>query len=122
MTISRRILISGTSRGLGRAIAEHHLAGGDRVVGCARGGATIEHPEYSHVVADVTSESDVQRVLAHVRERLGTLDAVINNAGTARMLPLALTPLATARNVMDVNFIGTFQLTHGAIRLLRKSP
>jgi len=67
MTTTRCILISGSSRGLGRALAEHHLTLGDRVVGCARGAASIEHPHYSHVEADVTVEADVRRLLNHVR-------------------------------------------------------
>jgi 3-oxoacyl-[acyl-carrier protein] reductase len=56
-----------------------------------------------------------------VRTRFGRLDAVINNAGIASMNPIALTPVATARKIMETNFIGTFLVTHAAIRLLRAS-
>jgi 3-oxoacyl-[acyl-carrier protein] reductase len=118
----RRILITGASRGLGRALAEHFLALGDEVSGCARGGGTIEHAAYAHVQADVTQEADVQRVMTQIRSRWGGLDVLINNAGVGRMIPFALTPLETARRVMETNYLGTFLAAHGAIRLLRRSP
>ena len=122
MNSPRHILITGTSRGIGRALAEHLLAQGDRVMGCARTEPTLEHESYEHVQADIGDEAAVKGVFNEVRQRFGKLDVLINNAGAARMLPLALTPANTARQVMDVNFFGTFHVTNGAIRLLRKSP
>ncbi len=121
MSEKRRILITGASRGLGKAVAEHLLAHGDEVTGCSRGDATIAHAGYAHVQADVTQEADVQRVMLQVRGRWGGLDVLINNAGVGRMIPFALTPLETARRVMETNYLGTFLTSHGAIRLLRKS-
>lgn len=121
MTQAQRILITGTTRGLGRALAEHRLAAGDRVIGCGRGEAAIEHERYTHVVADITSSADVRGLLGRVRTELGGLDALVNNAGVGRMLPVALTPEETARQMMDVNFMAAFVVTHGAIRLMRKA-
>ena len=122
MNSQTRILITGASRGLGRFLADHFLAQGHLVVGAARGEGTIENEKYQHVQADVTDESSVKALMNLVRERLGGLDVLINNAGVARMLPVALTPPATAKKILDVNFLGTFSLSHSAIRLLRKSP
>ncbi|WP_045220307.1 SDR family NAD(P)-dependent oxidoreductase [Desulfonatronum thioautotrophicum] len=122
MSDLRRTLITGTSRGLGRALAEHLLAQGDRVVGCARGETAIQHERYTHLQADVTDPADVRRVFQQVRQTLRGLDVLINNAGVGRMLPVALTPADTAQRMMDVNFLAAFQMTHGAIRLLRDSP
>lgn len=116
-----RILISGTTRGIGRGLTEHLLSAGHEVIGCARSPATLDHPAYSHVQADITSEADVALVIRHVRARWNALDALVNNAGVARMLPLALTPLATARSIWETNVMGTFLLMHDAIRLLKKA-
>ena len=52
----RRVLITGTSSGLGQHLAEHYLAGGDVVIGCARRAATIDHPKYVHHLVDVKDE------------------------------------------------------------------
>lgn len=59
--------------------------------------------------------------MKHIRDQVGGLDAVVNNAGVARMLPLAVTPEDTMRQIMDVSFTGTFLVIRGALRLLRKS-
>lgn len=119
--MSRRILITGASRGLGRSLAEHLLEQGHTVVGCARSAAAVEHSGYTHVQADVSDEDAVRRLMTEIRQRHGGLDAVINNAGVGRMLPFALTPSETARRILDVNFMGTFLVTRAAIRLLKKA-
>ena len=118
----RAILISGASRGIGRALAEHYLDQGDRVFGCARGESTLESDRFTYIPTDVSSEEDVRRLFREIRKETRQLDALVNNAGAARMLPMALTPAETARRILDVNFMGSFLLSHGAIRLLRKAP
>lgn len=120
MPDGRRVLITGASRGLGLALARHHLGRGDRVTGVARGEAPLAHELYTHEQADVSNERDVERVVAGVRAR-GGLDVVINNAGVACMNALALTTTEAARRVMDVSFVGTFLFTRAAVRLLRAS-
>jgi 3-oxoacyl-[acyl-carrier protein] reductase len=117
----RRVLITGSSQGLGRSLAEHYLQSGDIVIGCARGASNLEHERYAHYPVDVADEGSVRSLFRDVRARYGHLDAVINNAGIASMNPIALTPLPTARRIVETNFLGTFLITHGAIRLLRGS-
>lgn len=117
-----KILVSGATRGLGLALVEHFLRGENQVVGCGRGESSIDDSNYHHVQADVTDDQSVADLMNRVREELGGLDALINNAGAAKMLPLALTPAKTVRQLLDVNFLGTFQLMHAALRLLRRSP
>lgn len=121
MTTPRHILITGSSRGLGLALAEHFLAAGDEVMGCSRGAAALDHPHYHHVCLDVCDDQAVVALFRTVHERWGGLDALINNAGAARMTPVALMPPRTARQIMDINFMGAFLPTHQAIRLLRHS-
>ena len=117
----RRILVSGASRGLGRALVEHFVEAGDKVVGCARGESDFRHANYSHVEADISDAADVKTLFREVRSKLNGLDILINNAGIARMSPMILTPAETAAKIFDVNFMGTFQLSSAAIRLLRRS-
>lgn len=125
MSGERHILITGASRGLGRYLADHYLAQGDLVIGCARSeGAesTISHEYYRHYRVDVTDAPAVRALLHEVQRDVGRLDVLINNAGVANMNPLALTPVEVARRIMETNFLGTFILSQAAIRLLRKSP
>jgi 3-oxoacyl-[acyl-carrier protein] reductase len=121
MTGGRRVLVTGASHGLGRALADHYLKAGDLVIGCARGASDLDHERYAHYRLDVTDEGCVRDLFKDVRARFRHLDAVINNAGIASMNPIALTPLATARRIVETNFLGTFLMTHAAIRLLRGS-
>jgi 3-oxoacyl-[acyl-carrier protein] reductase len=117
----RNTLISGTTRGIGHALALHYLAQGDHVLGCARAASTIEHENYTHVQSDLSKAEDVQGLFRQARSVLGHLDVLINNAGAARMLPLALTPDDTVRRIIDLNFMATYRMMHAAIRVMRKS-
>jgi 3-oxoacyl-[acyl-carrier protein] reductase len=119
--LSRRILITGTTRGLGRALAEHYLAAGDTVIGSGRSQATLEHPAYTHEIVDVSDERAVAGLFDRIRQGQGGLDVLINNAGVASMNALALTPPASVRRVVETNVLGSVFLTHGALRLLRRS-
>lgn len=122
MSATRRILITGASRGIGADLVTHFLAEGDHVVGCARGPAAQAHDRYTHVELDVADEAAVRAMFGDMRTRLGGLDVLINNAGAASMNPVALTPFESAKRIIDTNFLGTFLFTHAGIRLLRKSP
>ena len=47
-------LVTGSSRGIGRALAEHYVEAGHMVVGCARSGSDLVHDAYRHEIVDVT--------------------------------------------------------------------
>ena len=71
--MSRRVLITGTTRGLGQFLAEHYLAAGDRVIGCGRSDASVRHERYTHQTVDVTDESAVKQLTATIRQHFGGL-------------------------------------------------
>ncbi len=104
----RIILITGTSRGIGRGLAEHFLRQGDTVCGCSRGPATLQHRRYAHWELAVDDESAVVAMVRAVVRRFGRIDALVNNAGIAAMNHALLTPAATAQRIMATNFHGTF--------------
>ncbi len=117
----RHILITGTSKGLGQGMAEYFLEKGDRVFGCARSGAALEHPNYTHFTLDLKEEKAVDRLFVELRKKAGHLDALINNAGIARMNAFALTPLKSLRETIEVNLYATFLVSQNSIPLLRKA-
>lgn len=114
----RRVVITGATRGLGLVLAQHFLAAGDEVIGCARTPTAVEHPRYTHRLVDVTDADEIDEFFGELSCR-GKVNALINNAGIASMNSLALTPLETARRIMDTNLLGAFSFTRSALRVLR---
>lgn len=112
-------LITGARKGIGRALAEQRLSLGDQVIGLSRGASDLVHDRYRHFEADVTDEAAVQQILREVKKTHGRLDALINNAGIASMNHSLLTPLSTARKIMETNFLGTFLLCREAAKLMQ---
>ena len=100
-------LITGTSQGLGLALAERLLADGWIVHGFARGPQTLTHAHFSAHVVDITDEAAVRAAVATIAES-GQIDLLVNNAGAASMNALLLTPGETAERLMRVNYLGTF--------------
>jgi 3-oxoacyl-[acyl-carrier protein] reductase len=118
---TRTVLVTGATRGLGRALAEHYLAQGDTVLGCGRGETTLTHDRYTHCRLDVTDATAVAGMFADLKTRIRTLDVLINNAGIASMNAVALTPLDAARRVVETNFLAAFNFTREALRMMRGS-
>jgi len=116
------ILITGARKGIGRHLALHYLDRGALVVGCSRQPSDLEADGYCHHCVDVCDEPAVRRVLSVVRERLGTLHVLINNAGVAAMNHALLTPMETVRRVLETNVAGTFLFCREAAKLLRSAP
>jgi len=106
--MSGTLIITGSSRGIGQALAEHYLAGGWKVCGCSRGESSQAHPSYRHYSVDVTDEKAVVAMVRDVARSHGQIAGLLNNAGIASMNHLLLTPLASAQRVMATNFFGPF--------------
>jgi 3-oxoacyl-[acyl-carrier protein] reductase len=100
-------LITGTSQGLGRALAERLLADGWVVHGFARGTQELTHAHFRAHAVDVTDEAAVRSAVSTVATA-GRIDLLVNNAGAASMNALLLTPGSVAEQLMRVNYLGTF--------------
>jgi 3-oxoacyl-[acyl-carrier protein] reductase len=100
-------LITGTSQGLGLALAERLLADGWTVYGFARSPQTLVHPNFTAHVVDITDEAAVRAAVATVGSA-GRIDLLINNAAAASLNAFLLTPGSVAENLMRVNYLGTF--------------
>ena len=83
------VVISGASRGIGRALADAFLAAGDRVFGIDILPGTAEHPNYSHFLCDVRSGAFPD---------LPDVEIVVSNAGTLE-----------ERDAVDVNLLGAMR-------------
>lgn len=111
-------LVTGTSRGIGKALALRLLAEGWSVEGCSRGEASLSHPAYVHARLDVTDEPAVLAHVAEVARRRGRIDGLVNNAGAAALNAFLLTPGSVAESVMRVNYLGTFLLMREVAKVM----
>lgn len=120
------LLVSGGSRGIGRAVVLRAARAGAKVAFCARRlGAESQQVEAEArpfsgevmaVAADVRDEASVEQLFAAVNARFGPIDALVNNAGVSRESLLVSTDDARWDEVMDVNVQGTFLMTRRALR------
>jgi NAD(P)-dependent dehydrogenase (short-subunit alcohol dehydrogenase family) len=113
----RVAVVTGASRGLGRAIALALAEAGADVAVTGRAAAELEETARQAVqhdvralpfVADVSAYPEIERLMAHVVSALGRLDIVVNNAGIARVAPLAEASLDDWRAIVEVNLSGVF--------------
>jgi NAD(P)-dependent dehydrogenase (short-subunit alcohol dehydrogenase family) len=126
-------LITGASRGLGRALARSLAADGWHLVVDARGAAALEEAREELRAAGAASVEAVpgdvadpehRRRLVGAAEQLGRLDALVNNASVLGPSPqpaLADYPLDVLREVYEVNTVAPLALTQAALPLLERS-
>ena len=115
------MLISGTSKGIGRHLLEHYLKLGWKVYGCSRSETTFNHENYTHFELDVTDEKLVKKMFSTIRKTDGRLDVTINNAGIASMNHSILTQMDTAKSILETNVLGSFLLSRESGKLMKKN-
>jgi NAD(P)-dependent dehydrogenase (short-subunit alcohol dehydrogenase family) len=118
-------LITGASRGLGRAFAEAALAAGDRVVAIARASTELDRlaaedgDRVLALPADVTDRAAVFAAVDHAVARFGRIDVVVNNAGTMWLGAVEEFSEPEARAAMELNFFGALWVTQAVTPHLR---
>lgn len=123
--MSKVWLITGSSRGLGRALANAVLEAGDKLVATARDPARLAdlvEAYGSRVVAlplDVTDEAAAEAAVKTAVETFGRLDVLVNNAGYGNVAPIEDTSLADFRAQIETNLFGTVIMTKAAIPVMR---
>lgn len=123
---SQVILVSGASRGLGRAITEAALDAGHRVVSGVRTTSALDdllarHPDRLAVVPlDVTDDAQVRAAIGTAVDRFGGLDVLVNNAGYANMGAIEDVDFDDFRTQVDTNFFGVVRLTRAALPIMRE--
>jgi 3-oxoacyl-[acyl-carrier protein] reductase len=122
-------LVTGGGRGIGKSIALALAAAGARVAVNHRAGEADAKDVVSaiealgktaiSVRADVSDPDEVATMIETVRRELGAIDVLVNNAGTARFLPLEAVHLATWDATFAVNLRGPFIVTSAVLPDMR---
>jgi len=127
MTFEGKIaLVTGASRGIGRAIAEKLVAGGAKVIGTAtseKGAEAIG--EYlgengKGIMLNVVDSASIEQVLATIRAEFGEIDILVNNAGITRDNLLMRMKDDEWQDILDTNLTSVFRLSKAVMRAMMK--
>ncbi|CAB5061045.1 unannotated protein [freshwater metagenome] len=116
--MSRVVLITGGSKGIGLACAQHFASLGDNVA--ITYNSTKPSDEFFSVKCDVTSQADVDLAFAAVEEKFGTVQVLVSNAGITKDLLLLRMTENDFVSVIDANLTGAYRVckraTQGMLR------
>ena len=124
--MSKVWFVTGSSRGLGRALVEVALEAGDRVAATARNPERLQNlvNKYRDAVLalrlDVTDYDAAARAVAQAEETFGRIDVVVNNAGYSDLGSFEDTTIDSFRTQIDTNFYGVVNVSKAAVPVLRE--
>src|ERR1700676_3694331 len=124
--MSKVWLITGASRGLGRAFTEEALKAGHHVVATARNLQQLVEvagkfgKSVRTVSLDVTNEAQAKHAVDAAIETFGGLDVLVNNAGYGNVCPVEDTPLADLRAQIETNLFGVIIMTKAVLPYFRE--
>lgn len=114
---SRKALVTGAAGGMGSAIAADLAAMGATVAVCdinAEGAEKVaaELPNARAFKVDLSDPADIDRMVAEVRDELGTIDILVNNAGWDKVGPFVESDPSVWDRLISINLRAPIQLTH----------
>lgn len=118
--MNKIILITGTSKGIGKTLANYYLEKDFIVVGCSRGESSINHQNYRHFSLEIGDEKAVVSMVRTIKKEFGKIDILINNAGIASMNHILTTSVETISKLFNTNFLGTFLFTREVSKVMMK--
>lgn len=120
------VLVTGASRGIGRAIAETFVAQGAKVIGTATSESGAEAisgylgANGKGFMLNVVDEQSIDSVLASIRTEFGEIDILVNNAGITRDNLLMRMKDDEWQDVLDTNLTSVFRLSKAVMRAMMK--
>ena len=98
------IVVTGASRGLGKAICDRLLSKGVAVFGLAR---NVESLSFPSMACDVSSYDDIKAVVKRLKADGASVSGLVNAAGIASMNLAVTTPPQVSQNIIHTNLLGT---------------
>jgi len=119
--MSKVVLITGGSSGIGKAVGTYLSEKGLKVYGTSRNpekhaGST----SFELLQLDVTDQNSITKAISEVIEREQRLDVLLNNAGVGITGPIEETPLDEVKKAFDTNYYGALQLIEAVLPQMRK--
>jgi NAD(P)-dependent dehydrogenase (short-subunit alcohol dehydrogenase family) len=119
MNPSKVMLITGGTKGIGKAIAQHHADLGYRVFTTSRS-KSASAGAIEIVPLEITDEQSVERCVNHVMNKAGRIDVLVNNAGYDLYGALEETTFAMFEHQIDVNLFGAVRIIKAMLPIMRE--
>lgn len=114
-------LVSGASRGIGRALAEEIAGRGQIVYGSSRSWPEAEPAITFHqITMDVQDEESVEAAVRCILDKEQRLDVLVNNAGISHSGPIEETPLDAVRELLETNYLGVVRAVRAVLPVMRR--
>lgn len=122
---SKRILVTGASRGIGLELVKHFLKSGHKVLALSRDASGLrelaKENEYLSVgETDITTDAGIDKVIGFVKQNWEAVDIVIHNAGALLHKPFNETTIADFQKIYQVNVFAVAELTRRLDQFLLK--
>ena len=117
--MSKVVLITGGSSGIGKAIGVYLLSKGFTVYGTSRNPERIVNSVFPLLAMDVRNTVSIQEAVTQIIQATGRLDVVINNAGVGITGPLEEIPTAEIKNNFETNFFGPIEVIKATLPQMR---
>jgi short-subunit dehydrogenase len=114
-------VVTGTSSGIGAAIAKALLDNNWRVVGISRRTPDISNPNYTHVTLDLTDTDNVYAVTPEILKAHGDITLLVNNAGAGHFAPHEELSVKQIDQMVKLNLLAPLVLTRGFLRSLKET-
>lgn len=118
--MSKVVLITGGSSGIGKSIGEFLHQKGFVVYGTSRNPEKVLNSVFPLVALDVRKPETIQAAVAKIIATTGKLDVVINNAGVGITGPLEEIPTAEIKNNFETNFFGPIEVMKAVLPQMRQ--
>ncbi len=119
--MSKVVLITGGSSGIGKAIGEYLTSKGYSVYGTSRNpkpGASLSFPL---IALDVNKPDTINQAVSHILAEKGSIDVLINNAGIGITGPIEETPDSEINHAFNTNFYGPIRVIKAVLPAMRAS-
>ncbi|MGK0422342.1 MAG: short-subunit dehydrogenase, partial [Polaribacter sp.] len=117
--MSKIVLVTGASSGIGRAVATFLSDKGYKVYGTSRTPRSDKDFSFEMIALDVLKIETIQTAVDFIIKKEGRLDILVNNAGIGVTGPIEETPTDEMRNAFNTNFFGAVDVIKTVLPIMR---
>lgn len=118
--MSKVVLVTGASSGIGKAVATYLQLKGYHVYGTSRNPKNLENFTFELIALDVLDNDSIKAAVKYIIDKSGSLDVLVNNAGMGITGPIEDTPTKEMKAVFDTNLFGAIDVMKAVLPQMRK--